>query len=55
MKGLKPAALLALLLLASATATAEQTRFQVVPFGGLRLGGGFEDAASGLKLVWKRA
>jgi len=30
-------------------ATAETTRFQVVPYGGLRLGGGFEDGESGEK------
>jgi len=35
--------------LASAAATAETTQFQVVPHGGLRLGGGFEDGESGDK------
>lgn len=35
--------------LASAAATAEATQFQLVPHGGLRLGGGFEDGESGDK------
>lgn len=35
--------------LASTAAVAEPTQFQVVPHGGLRLGGGFEDGESGEK------
>jgi opacity protein-like surface antigen len=35
--------------IASAAAVAEPTQFQVVPHGGLRLGGGFEDGESGDK------
>lgn len=35
--------------IASPAATAEMTQFQLVPHGGLRLGGGFEDAESGDK------
>ncbi len=49
MQGTRLAVTLMLLLCSGTAVAAERTHFQVVPFGGLRLGGGFEDAASGEK------